>query len=420
MGIHDEYKVPQQSRQKREMSSLLNSQRRSFWMQKKYAVLPVVVSGLIALVAACSSSSSQPQAPPPPTVNVSAPLEEPVTQYDEFTGRFRAVERVEVRARVNGYLEEIKFTDGQMVQEGDVLFIIDQRPYVIALEQSRAELENTKTRLELSKKELQRAKDLRSTGAVSQELIDRRNQEYLSAQAAIRSAQAAVHSAELNLEFTKVKAPVSGRISENFVSVGNLVSGGLSSATLLTRIVSFDPIYLTFEVSENKLISYLRNDSFRGSVSATADDRYTIMAKLLGEEGFAHKGKLDFIDNELDQSTGTLLVRAVFPNSSLLLTPGMFARAKFSATGRHRELLIPDRAIGSDQANRYVLVVDDSSRVSRKFVETGALHNNMRIIEAGLNKTDRVIINGLAKVRPGDKVLVNQDEIALAAEDKQR
>lgn len=373
-----------------------------------------------SLLSACSSSEGQQATPPPPTVTVSAPLEEAVTQYDEFTGRFRAVERVEVRARVDGYLEEIKFQDGQLVEKGEVLFVIDQRPYRIALEQARAELESAQTRVELARKELERAQNLRASGAVSQELIDRRNQEFLSAQSAVSSAKAAVHSAQLDLEFTKVKAPVNGKISENFVSVGNLVSGGLSSATLLTRIVSFDPIYFTFEASENKLISYMKNRSFKNNVVAIQDSGQRIQAKLLGEEQFTQQGKIDFIDNEIDQSTGTLLVRAVFPNDSLLLTPGMFAKARFSATGQHRELLIPDKAIASDQSQRYVLTVDDSSRVSRKVVETGSLHNNLRIIERGLTKADRVIINGVSKVRPGQTVNTNQDEIAFAAGEHQR
>lgn len=419
-GNQNEQKLSLESEQKKEKSNQLNSQQ-SFRKVRKYnTALPVAMAGLIAIISACSSSSSQPQAPPPPTVSVSAPLEEEVTQYDEFTGRFRAVERVEVRPRVSGYLQEIRFTDGELVEKGDILFVIDQRPYKIILEQAHAELESAQTRLDLAQKELYRAENLRATGAVSQELIDRRNQEYLSAKAAVSSAQAAVHSAELNMEFTVVKAPVSGRISENFVSIGNLINGGLSSATLLTRIVSFDPIYFTFETSEDKLIRYLKADSLRNNISAIQEGSLTVQAKLLDEEEFLHEGKLDFIDNEIDQSTGTLRVRAVFPNENLLLTPGMFGRARFSATGQHRELLIPDKAIASDQSQRYVLIVDDSSTVTRKFVKTGPLHNQLRIIEDGLARTDQVIINGLNKVRPGQKVNVNRDEIALITEDQQR
>lgn len=380
----------------------------------------LLIIALLTCGIACSSSEGQQPAPPSPAVTVSAPIEDSIARYDEFTGRFRAIERVEVRARVNGYLDEIRFTDGEMVEKGDVLFVIDQRPYRIALEQARADLNNARTRLELAQKELERAQDLRSTGAVSQELIDRRNQEYLSAEAAVSSAEAAVHSAELDLEYTEVKAPVSGKISENFVSIGNLVSGGLSSATLLTRIVSLDPIYFTFEASEDKLIRYMKGGSFKSEVSITPEGPQTVTARLLGEEEFAHEGALDFIDNEIDQSTGTLRVRAVFPNNDLLLTPGMFAKARFSATGQHRELLIPDKAIGSDQAQRYVLTVDDSSKVSRKFVKTGTLHNDLRIIEEGLSKTDRVIVDGLGKVQPGQKVTADQDNIALAEEEHQQ
>lgn len=392
----------------------------SFWKEKVNShLLHFSIAGLLVLiVTGCNSSASQSSAPPPPTVTVSAPVEEEITQYDEFTGRFRAIERVEVRARVDGYLQEIRFTDGELVEKGDVLFVIDQRPYQIALEQARAELERAETRLELSKKELERAENLLASGAVSQELIDRRNQEFLSAKAEVNSAQAAVHTAELDLEFTEVKAPVSGKISENFVSVGNLVSGGLSSATMLTRIVSLDPIYFTFEASESQLITYLKNGSFRSGNQE--DDSQAVTARLLDEEQFTHMGRLDFIDNEINQSTGTMRVRAVFPNSDFLLTPGMFARVKFSAIGKHRELLIPDKAIGSDQSKRYVLVVDDSSKVARKFVETGNLHNDLRIIEEGLSRTDRVVINGLGKVAPGQTVNVNQDEIAFAAEDQQQ
>lgn len=376
------------------------------------------IAGLLALiVTGCSSSNSQSSIPPPPTVTVSSPVEEEITQYDEFTGRFRAVERVEVRARVDGYLQEIRFTDGELVEKGDILFVIDQRPYQIALEQAEAELERANTQLELSRKELERAKNLKESGAVSQELIDRRNQEFLSAKAAVNSAQAAVHSAELDMEFTEVKAPVSGKISENFVSVGNLVSGGLSSATMLTRIVSFNPIYLTFEASESQLISYLKSGSLTTGIRD--NEPQTVTARLLGEDGFNHTGQLDFIDNEINQSTGTMLVRAIFRNESLVLTPGMFASVKFSGTGKHRELLIPDKAIASDQSKRYVLVVDDSSRVARKFVETGNLHNDLRIIEGGLNTTDRIVVNGLGKVSPGQTVNINQDEIAFAAEDNQ-
>lgn len=407
-------------RNRKETDNSKNKQMKKSTPRRYTPMLLILSIGLLGLIAACSSSNSQPQNPPPPAVTVSAPLEESVTRYDEFTGRFRAVERVEVRARVNGYLDEIRFTDGELVEKGDMLFVIDQRPYQIALEQARANLKNARTRLELAQKELERAKDLRSTGAVSQELIDRRNQEYLSAEAAVSSAEAAVHSAALDLEFTEVKAPVSGKISENFVSVGNLVSGGLSSATLLTRIVSLDPIYFTFETSEDKLIRYMKSGSFKSDVSITPEEPQTVTSRLLGEERFVHEGTLDFIDNEIDQSTGTLQVRAVFPNNDLSLVPGMFAKARFSATGQHRELLIPDKAIGSDQAQRYVLTVDDSSKVSRKFVKTGSLYNNLRIIEEGLSKADRVIVDGLGKVQPGQKVTADQDKIAFAEEEHQR
>lgn len=380
----------------------------------KTQILLAAVS--IVIAAACSRTESHQAPPPPPTVTVSEPLQEEVPDWDEFIGRFRAIERVEVRARVSGYLEKINFEDGQMVQKGQILFVIDQRPYKIALEQAEASLESAKTRIELAKKEYQRVQNLKSSGAVSQEMLDRREQEFLSARADYSAAKSAVEAARLDLEFTEIKAPVSGKISENFVSVGNLISGGSSSATLLTRIVSLNPIYFTFETSEDQLFKYLReNDKSRRF--ATAEKGYPIHVKLLDENEYLHEGVFNFIDNEIDQSTGTLKGRAIFQNDDLLLTPGMFGRARFAVNGSEEQLLIPDAAIGSDQSQKYVLVVNDSSMVERKTVEVGSLHNEFRVIHSGLKKTDQVIINGLQKARPGQPVSVSHGDLAFAGKE---
>lgn len=378
----------------------------------------LLIAALFTVITACSSSTSKPAAAPPPTVAVSTPVQQKMVQYDQFTGRFKAIKRVEVLARVDGYLQDIRFKDGEIVHKGEVLFVIDQRPYKIALEQAQAKLKSAKTRLKLAKKMYNRVKGLRKTGAVSQELLDQRRQEFYSARSNVKAAQAAVHTAALNLEYTKVKAPITGKISHNFVSEGNLVSGGLSSATLLTRIVSLDPIYFSFEVSEGRLIKYLQSDTSSGGITNILDKKLKVEARLLGEDTFTHQGRLDFVDNVIDQSTGTLKVRAIFNNDNMLLTPGMFATVRFAPTGRHRELLIPAKTIASDQAKRYVLVVSDSNTVKRKFVKTGPLHHNLRIIESGLSPKDRIIVSGFVEVRAGQKVTIKQKEMALAGGEK--
>lgn len=361
---------------------------------------------IIFWVSACGNAQQEQQMPPPPAVTVSEPLIEEVAEWKEFVGRFRAVERVEVRARVSGYLDKINFEDGQYVEKGDVLFVIDQRPFRIALNEAKASLESIQTRAELSEKEFGRAKNLKASGAVSQELLDRRQQEFHSARAELAAAQAAVEAAELELEFTEVRAPVSGRISENFISVGNLISGGMQAATLLTRIVSLDPIYFSFEASGEDLSPYLEQQSEEPSIP--------IYVKLTGEEDFVHEGVFDFIDNEIDQSTGTLSGRATFENSDLSLTPGMFGLARFAGNNSRPEIMIPDDAISSDQSTKFVFVVDDSNKVERRLVEIGFLHSNLRVIRRGLSENDRVIINGIQKAMPGQPVTPEEGEITIA------
>ena len=362
------------------------------------------------------SQKRGPQAPPPPTVTVSTPLQDSIMIWDEYIGRFEAIERVEVRARVSGYLDKINFKDGQMVEKGDVIFVIDQRPFKVALEEAEANLANVDTRLELAKKEFNRIDGLQHTGAVSQEEYDRRRQELLSAEAAYGSARAAVNAAELDLEFTEVKAPVSGKISQRFISIGNYISGGSGDGTLLTRIVSMDPIYYSFEASEEQLLGYLRSERL-GEGKLKLTDPRPIYVKLLDENTFVHQGELNFIDNAVDRSTGTLLGRATFENNDGLLLPGMFGRARFSVEGKQSRLLIPDEIIGSDQANKFVFVVDDSSKVKRKMVETGDLKNQLRIVESGLNKNEKVVINGMAKIRAGIKVNVTEGAISKSTEE---
>lgn len=380
------------------------------------AVLSSGLTGLFSIVIilgidGCSNSKNQQQAPPPPTVTVSEPIKETVSEWKEFIGRFRSIDRVEVRARVSGYLDKINFEDGQFVKKGDVLFVIDQRPFRIALDQANAAHEGAVTRLELAEKEWKRAQNLKSSGAVSQELLDQRQQEYQSARSDLTASEAAVNAAKLDLEFTEVQAPISGKISEHFVSVGNLISGGLPGATLLTRIVSYDPIYFSFEASGEDLAKYLNPDR------PSEADEIPIYIKTSQDTAFIHKGLFNFVDNEIDQSTGTLLGRATFDNKDLKLTPGMFGIARFADNDSLPQLLIPDEAIGSDQSNKFVLVVDDSNKVQRRLVDVGFLYNNLRVIRGGLSETDRVIIKGIQKARPGQPVTAQKGAIAFVKEE---
>lgn len=387
-------------------------------MKFTYSCIPAAFLALLILVTACGNSNRQPE-PPPPSVIVSNPLISEVPVWDEYVGRFRAIDRVDVRARVSGYLEEINFEDGEFVDEGDVLFVIDQDPFKVVLDRAEADLLSAETRLELAEKEFSRIEGLRETGAVSQEQYDRRFQELLTARAGLASAEASVNAARLDLEFTVIKAPVAGKISENFVSKGNLVSGGTSSATLLTRIVSLDPIYFSFEANESNLLSYIRRDLGTTGSSVKLTDPQPIFVKLLDEEEYLHEGELNFIDNAFDTGTGTLTGRATFENDDLLLIPGMFGRARISAGENGEKMLIPDKSIGSDQSKKYVLVLNDSTQVVRRFVTTGPLYRHLRIITEGIKRDDKVVIEGISKVRDGQKVNPSEGQITLNEEGQQ-
>lgn len=345
------------------------------------------------------------QAPPPDLeVKVEHPLKKKVIEWDEYTGRFQSIDRVEVRSRVSGYLERINFRDGQMVHKGDVLFVIDQRPFQAELESAEAQLEGTQARRELANKNLERAKKLLQAGAISKQDFDSRFQEEEVGKAASSQAAAAVQSAKLNLGFTEVRAPISGRISRNFISEGNLISGGGGSSTLLTTIVSIDPIYFYFDASESNLLKYIRLDK-SGKRTSSRTKANPLWVKLLDEEEFTHEGHMDFVDNEIDAGTGTMMARAVFPNSDGLLEPGMFGKAKLPSSGEYEAMLVPDEIIGADQSRKYVFVVNDKDEVEIKFVELGPLHDEkLRIIKSGLTDADKIITSNLIKVRPGIKV----------------
>jgi RND family efflux transporter MFP subunit len=353
-------------------------------------------------------------APLPPTVTVSAPLQRDLETWTTFTGQFSAVDYVELRAQVSGYLTEIHFTDGQIVHKGDLLFVIDPRPYDIQLQQAQAQQLTAQASLDLANKEIARTADLHRSDFASGELLDQRVQQQRNAVASLDQAKAAVRSAELNLEFTRITAPLTGRISMHRASIGNLIIGGQSlgsSATLLTTIVSLDPIYLDFDMSEGDYLAYQRY--LQGQHAGKTIDR-TVEARLSDEHGWTRRGQLDFLDNQMDRSSGTLHARATLPNPDLFIAAGQFARLRLPTSAREPTLLVPDAAIATDQSRKLVMTVAADGTVVPKPVEIGPLSGDLRIIRSGLAPTDRVIINGLMRARPGTKVTPEQGVITLA------
>jgi RND family efflux transporter MFP subunit len=358
--------------------------------------------GIVFLLAACQQQPAVPP-PPPPRVTVSQPVVREVIEWDEYTGRLEAVESVDVRARVSGYLQSVHFTDGAIVKQGTLLFVIDPRPYQAELNRAQAGLDQAVARFERTQKDLTRARQLVRSRAVSQEEVDTRSADRREAQESVQAARAAVDAARLDVEFTQVKAPISGRISRPFVTEGNLVTGGTGDSTLLTTIVSLDPIYGYFEVDERSYLKYThlwRN----GTHPSSHDVKTPVYLGLANETGFPRQGHLDFIDNRLDPNTGTMTGRAIFPNTDLALVPGLFARTRLPGSDRYEALLLPDEAVGSDQAQRFVLVVNDQNTVEYRKVEPGPIIDGLRVIRDGLKPEDWVIVNGVQRVRPGAKV----------------
>jgi RND family efflux transporter MFP subunit len=370
---------------------------------------------LVAVLAACGQSQSQPQAaPPPPQVTIAKPTSKMIADQDEYVGRFVAVESVEVRARVPGYLEAIHFQDGQMVKAGDLLFTIDRRPFQIALAQAQASLAQAKATLAFAESDLARAQGLAIGTVITQQTFDQRTKAKRIAEASVAAQQAAERQATLDLEFTELRAPVSGRIGDRRVSVGNLVTGGTSGNTsLLATIQSIDPIRFEFTLDE---ASYLRYGDLTNN-GAGADRGLTlpVKLKLLTEPAFSHEGTMDFVDNAIDRSSSTIRARAVFTNPDGRFTPGMFARVRMAAAPPKDELLVPDAAIGAEQVRKFVLVVDAENVARPKYVTLGPVVDGLRVITQGLTLEDSVIVNGLMRARPGAKVTPQQSSTASAS-----
>jgi RND family efflux transporter MFP subunit len=386
--------------------------RRGIWILLGALGILAVAAGVLIRSWTGDSAAAALAPPPPPAVTVSTALSTHAADWANFTGQFTPVEQVDIRAQVSGYLTEIDFKDGQIVHKGDQLFVIDPRPYQIALEQAQASLLSAQAQLLLAKKQTHRVTVLQSSGAAPVELLDQRTQEQATAQAAVDTAQAAVDQAKLNLQFCHVTAPFTGRISSHRMSIGGLVNGGpnAASSTLLTTIVSLDPIYLDFQMSEDDYLAY--QHYLHGPAGAAVND--TVQAELADESGYPRTGTLTFIDNAIDQSSGTIHVRATFANPDLFITPGAFAQLRLPIAAPRPVLLVPDTALQADQSNQVLMTVAPDGTVQAKIVQTGAVVNGLREIESGIGPNDKIVINGLMRAWPGAKVTPEPGKITAS------
>jgi len=397
-----------------------------------------------AFTSGCQQQASDQPSRPAPTVTVADPVRKTIVEWDAYTGRLEAIDFVEIRARVSGYLQSIHFDEGQIVNKGDLLFVIDPRPFAAelnganaALNQSQSQLLQAKAQLEESKAMLQqsqaqmqladanvrRARKLRPSNAITQEELDQREAAFLQAKAdvqasgarissaeaaittaaaMIESARAGVETAELNVEYTRVLAPVSGRISRENVTDGNLVSGGTATSTLLTTITSVQPIYCTFDANEQEVLKYTRL-ALSGERESSRDAKNPVFLGLVDEAGFSHQGHMDFVDNRFDAGTASMRARCVFPNDDKVLIPGMFARIRIPGSAAYQAVLIPDSAIGTDQSSQYVYIVADGV-IERRGVTLGQIVDGLRVVREGLAGDEVLVIEGLLQARPGMKV----------------
>ncbi len=370
---------------------------------KLWLLLPLVTT-LWALSGCGQGKSAVPSTPPPPPVSVAEVVAKQVNEWDEFTGHLEAVENVEVRPRVSGYIDRIAFRQGAEVSKGDLLFEIDPRPFRTELNRAEADLARAQSQFELAHSQLRRAQELLKQNFISQQAYDDRVSGSREAAANMKVAEATVASARLNLDYTRVRSPVAGRVGRAEVTVGNLVIGlGGANATLLTTVVSLDPIYAYFEGDEQAYLKYSEL-ARTGDRPSSPSARTAIYLGLASEQGHPHKGYVDFVDNQLNPQTGTIRARAVFDNPDRAFTPGLFARLKLVGSGTYDAILISDRAVGTDQSRKFVLVVGADSKAMYREVKLGPVVDGLRVVKQGLKPGEVIVVNGLQRVRPGDPV----------------
>ncbi|MES2522663.1 MAG: efflux RND transporter periplasmic adaptor subunit [Gemmatimonadota bacterium] len=363
----------------------------------------IVVALLFPAILAGCAAGAAPPPPPPPEVTAASVIERDIEEFEVFTGRLEAVDVVEVQPRVAGLLQRVGFREGAEVRRGDVLFTIDPRPYQADLDRARAELQRVRSRALLAHSEVERSRGLVEKQAIAREEFDVRVNAEREVAATVAGAEAAVASAALNLEFTQVRAPIAGRIGRAEVTEGNLVQAGGPSATRLTTIVSLDSMFVYFDADERAFLKYGAQGS-ADTKQSLRGGRYSVQMALADDAGFAHTGRVDFVDNQLDPATGTIRARAVFSNAARAYSPGLFARVRLSSGARKRVTLVRDAAIGTDQDRRYVLVVKPDSTLEYRMVQLGRLTDGMRIVSSGLKAGERIVVNGLQRARPGTRV----------------
>lgn len=386
------------------------------------ASLPACLAAMLALAAAlplagCKSDKGY-APPPPPTVTVSQPTEKAVTIWADYTGNTKAFEAVEIRARVEGFLDSINFEPSRRVKKGDLLFVIEPKPYQAQLDEALADLSIKKAELQLADATLIRKENAFKDRAVSEVDVIQARAEKAKAEASIKAAEAAVVTARVNLSYTSIRSPIRGMVSRNLVDAGNLVGRG--EATLLTTVVNDDPMYVYFNLSEANLLEFLGRKEGRFSDGPSDPARNKVYLGLANQKGYPYEGVLDYVDNRVDPQTGTIQIRGRFANPEGRLIPGLFARVRIPIGRLDKAVLVPEVALGSDQGGRYVLVVNDQGEVEHRRVKLGPLEDDLRVVLEGVKLGDKVIVKGLQRVRPGMKVNAQTAEEAKAQAAKQQ